>query len=162
MKILSKNDYNYRMVNLINENGEKIGVVGFEKAVELSNNLDLALVNEKMNPPIVKIVNYGKILYEQKKNQKKQKSNVIKNKEVKFGLNIAANDYHIKINKIKEFIKDGDRVKVTLFLKGRELSYEELAIDFMNKVMNDVNQFAITTDKIKLIGNTISLNYISK
>lgn len=162
MKILSKNDYNYRMVNLINENGEKIGVVGFEKAVELSNNLDLAVVNEKTNPPIVKIVNYGKILYEQKKNQKKQKSNVIKNKEVKFGLNIAENDYHIKINKIKEFIKDGDKVKVTLFLKGRELSYEELAIDFMNKVMNDVNQFAITTDKIKLIGNTISLNYISK
>lgn len=162
MKILDKKDRSYSNVNLIGENGEKIGVVSFAKAVELSDKLDLALVNDRITPPIVKIVNYGKILYEQKKNMKKQRSNIIKNKEVKFGLNIAENDYKIKINKIKDFIEDGDRVKVTLFLRGREVAFEDIAIDFMKRVFDDVIQFANTTDKIKLVGNCISLNFTKK
>lgn len=93
---------------------------------------------------------------------KKQRSNIIKNKEVKFGLNIAENDYKIKINKIKDFIEDGDRVKVTLFLRGREVAFEDIAIDFMKRVFDDVIQFANTTDKIKLVGNCISLNFTKK
>lgn len=139
-----------------------MGVVSFAKAVELADKLDLALVNEKINPPIVKIVNYGKILYEQKKNLKKQRSNMVKNKEVKFCLNIAENDYNIKINKIKDFIEDGDRVKVTLFLRGREVSCQEIAFEFMKRVLNSVSQFANTNDKIKMVGNCISLNFSKK
>lgn len=162
MKILDKNDCSYSTVNLINENGEKLGVVSFLNAVKIAQKMDLALVNERMNPPIVKIVNYGKILYEQKKNLKKQRTNIVKNKEVKFGLNIAENDYNVKINKIKDFIEDGDRVKVTLFLKGREVSFQEIAFDFMNTVVNDISAFANTNDKIKLVGNCISLNFTKK
>lgn len=111
---------------------------------------------------MVKIIDYGKILYEQKKNLKKQKSNIVKNKEIKFGLNIAENDYNIKINKIKEFLEDGDRVRVTLFLRGREVSMTEMSYEFMNRVLNDLNNFAITNDKIQLIGNCISLNFTKK
>lgn len=162
MKILDKNDRYYSNVNLIGEKGERIGVVSFAKAVELADNLDLAVVNENVNPPMVKIIDYGKILYEQKKNLKKQKSNIVKNKEIKFGLNIAENDYNIKINKIKEFLEDGDRVRVTLFLRGREVSMTEMSYEFMNRVLNDLNNFAITNDKIQLIGNCISLNFTKK
>lgn len=162
MKILDKNDCTYKNVNLIGENGEKLGVVNFARAIELAGSLDLALVNDKLSLPIVKIVNYGKILYEQKKNLKKQKSHSVKNKEVKFGLNIADNDYNIKVNRIKGFIEDGDRVRVTLFLRGREVSFEQLAFDFMNKVINDISNFATTTDKVKLVGNCISLNFTKK
>lgn len=147
------------MVNLIGENGEKFGICNFYKAVELSSGLDLALVNEKCNPPVVKIVNYGKVLYEQKKNLKKQRANIVKNKEIKFGINIAQNDYKIKLHKIEEFINDGDRVRVALYLRGREITFKDSAISFMENLINDIKNFAITNDKIQLVGNCIALNF---
>ena len=162
MKILNKTDKIYKCVNLIGENGEKFGIVNFYKAIELADGLDLALVNENYNPPIVKIVNYGKILYEQKKNLKKQHANIIKNKEIKFCINIAQNDYQVKINKIRQFIEDGDKVKVTLFLRGREISFIDNATLFMETLKNDIQDFATTNDKIKLVGNCITLNFIKK
>lgn len=77
-------------------------------------------------------------------------------------MNIADNDYHVKINKIKHFIDEGDRVKVTLFLRGREMSYQDLAINLMENILKDVSEFAVTSDKIQFIGNCISLNFSKK
>lgn len=110
---------------------------------------------------MVKTVDYGKILYAKKKSLKKQKNNIVKNHQIKFKLNIADNDYNIKLNKIKQFINNKDNVKVTLFLSGRQLSRIQCAYDFMQKVIDDLSPFCKTQNKIELNGRSISLNFKS-
>lgn len=121
--------------------------------------LDLALVVNEPKKKIVKIVDYGKILYNQKKQKKNQKNNVIKIKEIKFGLNVAENDYNIKLNHIKEFLSERCKVKVYLTLKGREIQMEDYAKNFMKKVIDDLKEFGKTEDKIEIVGRNIILNF---
>lgn len=121
--------------------------------------LSLVAKNERV---IVKPIDYGKMLYNQKKNLKKQKNNIIKSHQIKFKLNIADNDYNIKVNKIKQFIQNGDKVKVTLCLSGRELSRVDYACQFMNNIKNDLSLFCKTQDKIQLNGKAISLTFNKK
>lgn len=127
--------------------------------VALSRNLDLALVSENISPKVVRIVNYGKIKYEQKKNKKNQKSNEIKTKEIKFGLNVGDNDYKIKLNKIIELLEDNCKVRVYLVLKGREIIHKDLAFEFMNKIINDLKEHGKTEDKLSLVGRNIIINF---
>lgn len=84
--------------------------------------MDIILMNDKITPPIVKIASYDKMIYEMKKNAKKNKMQSNSLKEIQLSVNIASNDLNIKARKAKEFIEDGDKVKVVLTMKGRELS----------------------------------------
>lgn len=127
----------------------------------IEKNLDLALVSENIKPQVVKIVNFGKIKYEQKKKQKLQKNNIIKTKEIKFGFNIDKNDYNIKLNKIIDLLNDKFSVKVYLILNGRELSHKDMAFDFMNKLIDDLKCFGHTEDQLNLIGKSIIINLVS-
>lgn len=159
MEVLGKNFYDKnKIVTLINENGDVVGEKSFLDAYLFAKELnkDLFVVRD-CEKPFLKIVDYGKYLYKQKKNQKNQKKNEIVTKEIKFGLGIGKNDYDIKISHIKEFLKKGNFVKVTLQLNGREVERIETATSFMESVIEDIAEYGITEDDIKLNGKAISL-----
>lgn len=102
-------------------------VVKWSEAVSLSKEkgLDLIEINSKINPPIIKLEDYSKYLYELKKQLKQRKKNTTTLKEIQLSANISVHDLNIKANKAKDFIENGDKVKVVLNLKGRELSRRE-------------------------------------
>lgn len=161
MEVLGKNFYDKnKIVTLIDQNGvvlgEKTYLQAYLFAKELNKDLFIAREDEK---PFLKIFDYGKYLYKQKKNQKNQKKNEITTKEIKFGLGIGKNDYNLKICHIKQFLEKGNFVKVTLQLNGREVERIETATLFMESVIEDISECGITEDDIKLNGKSISLMF---
>lgn len=164
INIITENEVTLEKVKLIDENGTQMGEISLKEAFLIAKDkkLDLAIVSDKGDVKIAKIINYGKILYEQKKKKKNNNKSVQKIKEIKFGLNVSDHDYHIKINKITELLNDGDKVRVYLVLKGREVDYYEMAESFMQKVINDLSGIGTTNDKIKLEGRNIILNFIKE
>lgn len=164
MEILDKNFYDKnKIVTLITESGDVVGEKTFQEAYSLAkeSNKDLFLARED-EKPFLKIVDYGKYLYKQKKNQRNQRKNQIVTKEIKFGLGIGRNDYNIKLGHIREFLKKGNFVRVTLQLNGREVERVETATSFMESVIEDVSDYGLTEDDIKLNGRTISLVFKGK
>lgn len=113
----------YDLVRIVGE-GIESSVVTLEEAKNIAEKMecDLIEINGKINPPILRIGNYDKLLYEMKKNQKKNKQQVSQLKEIMLTTNIAKHDLETKANKAKEFIADGHKVRVTLTMKGRELT----------------------------------------
>lgn len=160
INIITENEVTLEKVRLIDENGIQMGEISLKEAFLIAKDrkLDLAIVSDKGDVKIAKIINYGKILYEQKKNKKNQKI-APKLKEIKFGLNVSEHDYQIKINKIIELLNEGDKVRVYLVLKGREVDYFEMAESFMQKVIDDLKGIGNTNDKIRLDGRNIILNF---
>lgn len=158
---MTKKDLTDEQVRLIDENGVQIGVLTMFKAfyMAIDKKMDLALVSETTTPKVARIVDYGKIKYEQKKNKKNQKNNIVKIKEIKFGLNVGENDYKIKVNKIIELLNDNFKVKTYLVLKGREMAHKDMAFGFMNKLIEDLKEYGNTEDKLSLVGRNIIITF---
>ena len=104
--------------------------------------LDLLEISPNAEPPVVKILDYGKFKYEQqkKRNEAKKKQKVIEIKEVKVRPNIDENDYQVKMRAIKSFIGDGDKVKVTLRFRGREMAHQELGIKVLERIRAETDE----------------------
>ena len=141
-------------VRLIDQDGEPIGVMSIREAVIKAKEagLDLVEVAPNANPPVCKITNYGKLKYElqKKKAEAKKRQKVIEIKEVKLTPAIGEHDYQVKLTKIKRFIEDGNKVKITLRFRGRELSHKELGIALINRVLDDTKEIAKCDVKPKL------------
>ena len=120
---------------------------------------DLIYLKDLNGLPLLKEVNIGKMLYEEKKNKKKQRQNIQDSKEIRFGLNIGKHDFNIKINHIKEFLENNVKVKVTVQLNGREINHPEFAIDLMDNIISELNGYGITEDKKVLNGRFLSMNF---
>ncbi len=150
-------------VRLVGADGEQMDIVSLSKAHNLAEDagLDLVVVSDKANPPVVRIMDFGKLQYEQKKNLKMQRKNSAaqKLKEVKFHMNIDTHDYSYKLKHGIDFLKKGCRLKVSLVLRGREMSHKELADDLMNKVMSDLAEYGEADGKPKLLGRNITVTY---
>lgn len=150
-------------VLLIGVNGEQLGVVSYAKAKELAAaaGQDLVMVAERATPPVVRIMNFGKLCYEQKKNQKAQRkvSAAQKVKEVKFHINIDQHDYETKIKHVIDFFEKGSRVKVTLALRGREMAHQDMAYELMNRVTEELLPIAEPDGKPKMMGRNISVGF---
>ncbi len=153
-------------MRLIGENGEQLDVVPLMKAREMAQEagLDLVLVSERSVPPVVRIMNFGKLQYEQKKNQKVQRKNnvVQKVKEVKFHINVDTNDYAIKLKRALDFLEKRCRLKVTLTLRGREMAHQDLAYELMDRIIADLAAAADPDGKPKLLGRNITVNFAPK
>ncbi len=151
---------------MISADGEQLGVVSIEHARELAEEagLDLVAVSEKTDPPVVRIMNFGKLQYEQKKNLKNQKKNNVaqKVKEVKFHVTIDKHDYDFKIKRGIEFMEKGCRLKVTLALRGREMAHQNLAFELMQNVVTELSQYGEADGAPKLLGRNISVNFVPK
>ena len=145
-----------REVRLIDENGNMIGVVHLRDALARAEEAgrDLVEVSPTANPPVCKILDYGKFKYETQKKaaaaRKKQK--VIEIKEIKMRPGIDDNDYSIKMKKVREFLDEGDKVKLTMRFRGRELAHQHIAMDVLERVKADVADLAKVEQMPKLEG----------
>ena len=133
-------------VRVIDSHGQMIGVMtvaeGIKKAQEVD--LDLIEVSPNANPPVCKISNFGKMKYEIQKKaaDAKKKQKVVELKEIKMTINIGKGDYDTKIRHTKEFIEKGNKVKISIKMKGREITHRDLAEKMMQDIVNDTSIFA--------------------
>ena len=133
-------------VRLISENGEQLGVLKLDDAIERAKDvgLDLIEVASNVNPPVAKILNYGKLKYEEKKKAQasKKKQHVVKIKEMRVRPRIDDHDLETKVSRGRKFLEDGCKLKVTLMFRGREMSRTDLGIDVLNRVIEMLSDIA--------------------
>lgn len=148
-------------MRLIDENGEQVGVVNTKDAIDraASVGLDLVEVSPNADPPVCKILDLGKLKYEQqkKKNEARKKQKVIEVKEIKMRPNIDTHDYDVKMRNIVRFLSDGDKVKVTLRFRGRELAHQDLAVKVLERVRDDLGESAKVEQFPKLEGRQMTM-----
>jgi translation initiation factor IF-3 len=130
-------------VRLIDQDGEMLGVMSAREAVQraYSVGLDLLEISPNAEPPVCKILDYGKYKYElqKKKNEAKKKQKVIEIKEIKVRPNIDENDYQVKMRAMKTFIEEGDKVKVTLRFRGREMAHQDIGIRVLERIRAEMD-----------------------
>ena len=123
-----------------------IGVVPVKAALEAAEQvgLDLVEVSPNADPPVCKVLDYGKFKYEQQKkaNEARKKQKVIEVKEIKLRPNIDENDYQIKMRNMRRFIDEGDKVKVTMRFRGRELAHQELGMNVLIRVRDELEEIS--------------------
>lgn len=130
-------------IRLIGSDGKQIGIVSKEEAgnIATKEGLDLVEVSPNVNPPVVKIMDYGKYKFELNKRLKKEKKeNIVKTKNIKFKLNINKNDIIIKVKKINTFLKKGYKVKIYIILKGREIEKKEIGLSILKNVFDYIEE----------------------
>ncbi len=130
-------------VRLIDQDGEMQGVMTAREAVQraFAVGLDLLEISPNADPPVVKILDFGKYKYEQqkKKNEARKKQKVIEIKEIKVRPNIDENDYQVKMRAMKSFIGEGDKVKVTLRFRGREMAHQEIGVRVLERIRSEMD-----------------------
>ncbi len=135
-------DIRVPQVRLIDQEGEMQGVMSARDALlrAYAVGLDLLEISPNADPPVCKILDFGKFKYEQqkKKNEAKKKQRVIEIKEVKVRPNIDENDYQVKLRSMKNFIEEGDKVKVTLRFRGREMAHQDIGVKVLERIRGDL------------------------
>ncbi|NMM44869.1 translation initiation factor IF-3 [Rhodospirillaceae bacterium KN72] len=135
-----------REVRCIGAEGENIGVIttaeGLRLAAEVG--LDLVEISPNAEPPVCKILDFGKFKYEaqKRKNEARKKQKTIEVKEIKFRPNIEQHDYEVKMRSLNKFIDEGDKVKVTLRFRGREMAHQELGLEVLKRVQEEMDEKA--------------------
>jgi len=143
-------------VRCIDPDGEMLGVLtvreGILKAEEFG--LDLVEVSPNADPPVCKILDYGKFKYEaqKKKNEAKKKQKIIEIKEIKLRPNIDDHDFEVKMKNVRKFIAEGDKVKVTLRFRGREMAHQDLGMNVLNRVRDEMEEAAKVESYPKMEG----------
>ena len=149
-------------VRLIDENGENKGIVETSKALKMAYDadLDLVLISPNQEPPVAKILNYGKYKYELEKKAKeaKKKQHTVDVKEVKIRYKIDTHDYLVRIKSIQKFIAQGNKVKVVIMMRGREMQHSNLAFDLANRFIEDLKDEPLVVEKKpQLEGRNVTL-----
>jgi translation initiation factor IF-3 len=130
---------------LIDEDGEQVGITSLEEALEKAagKSLDLVEISPGAEPPVCRIMDYGKHLFEQKQKQKEQKKKQRQTqvKEVKFRPGTDEGDYQIKLRNLKRFLEAGDKAKVTVRFRGREMAHQEIGRDLLSRIEEDLAEF---------------------
>ena len=148
-----------REVRVIDDEGNQIGVLPPFEALKMARekNLDLVEISPNANPPVCRIMDFGKFLYQQEKKEraakKHQKQIVIK--EVKFRINVDEHDYEFKKNHVLRFLDEGDKVKATIFFRGREMTRTSLGRELLDRLIKDVGDKAVVEFRPRMEGNTL-------
>lgn len=148
-------------VRVIDAEGEMRGVLSIKEALALAEegNLDLVNVSPNAEPPVCKILDYGKYRYELQKKEKQSKKNqkVTQVKEVRLSTFIEEHDIQVKANTAKKFLKNGDKLKVSLRFRGRERDYTAKGFDVMNRFAEEVSEFGVVEKKPKFEGRSLTM-----
>ena len=146
---------------MIDENGDMRGVMGIREALAIAEeaNLDLVNVSPNAEPPVCKILDFGKYRYELQKKDKIAKKNqkTMQVKEVRLSTFIEAHDVNVKANTAIKFLKDGDKVKVSLRFRGRERDYTAKGFDVMNSFADQVSEYGVIDKKPKFEGRSLTM-----
>ncbi len=148
-------------IRLIDENGDNVGVVAPERGVEMAEEagLDLVEISPGAKPPVCKIMDLGKFKYEQQKKaaEAKKKQKTIEIKEVKFRPNIDTHDYDVKMRSVTKFLGEGDKVKVTLRFRGREMAHQELGRELLERIADDIEELGKVESMPKMEGRQMTM-----
>ena len=146
-------------VQVIDEQGEKRGVMGIHDALDLAyeKKLDLVLVTPNAEIPVCKIMNYGKYKFEQSKKEKeaKKKQKIFEIKEIRITPNIEQHDFEFKLKNAQKFIEDGNKVKITVRFRGREMNYLKLGEQVLNKFIEELAEISTVEKKPLLEGKNM-------
>ncbi|MEL6466707.1 MAG: translation initiation factor IF-3 [Pseudomonadota bacterium] len=143
-------------IRLIGADGENVGVVSPSRAMDMAEDagLDLVEISPNASPPVCKIMDFGKFKYEQQKRESeaRKKQKVIEVKEVKFRPNTDTNDYDVKMRNVFKFLENGDKVKVTLRFRGREMAHQNLGRELLERVADDTKEIGKVENFPKMEG----------
>lgn len=146
-------------MRLIDQNNEMQGVVAIRDALARAADagLDLVEISPNQSPPVCKLLDFGKFKYEQqkKKNEAKKKQKVMEIKEIKIRPNIDDHDYGVKMRAMKAFLEEGDKVKVTLRFRGREMAHQEIGTKLLERVKADVASLAKVEQDARFEGRQV-------
>ncbi|MBQ1175613.1 MAG: translation initiation factor IF-3 [Treponema sp.] len=155
-----------REVRLIDDEGNQKGIVPTLEALKLAKekDLDLVEVSPNANPPVCKILDYGKYRFEQEKKLRESKKNqkVLKLKEIRMQPKIGPGDLDTKAKHVQEFLDEGDKVKVTIRFRGRELAHTELGYDVLNEVLKRLTSAYVVEKAPAMDGKTMSMTISAK
>ncbi|MBR3137813.1 translation initiation factor IF-3 [Candidatus Saccharibacteria bacterium] len=158
----------YESVRVIGSNGEQLGIMSSREAQLLAKEqgVDLVEIAANANPPVVKIIDWGKYQYqkmkEEAKNRKKAREKQSELKQMKIGLKISDNDLNIKVRKMRSFLDDGDRVKIMIIFKGREMAHKEIGNELLSRVISMLGEDVITEGKTQMSGRNLSVQVRKK
>lgn len=155
-------------VRVVHDKKGSLGIMNIKDAIALAREEDSDLVEivPNANPPVCKIINYGKYKFElQKKNKEaKKKQKLVQLKEIKMRPQISVHDYNFKMKHIREFLNEGNKVKITIMFRGREMAHTEFGHDLVAKIIKDLENEASTEKPPKMEGRNLSavLNPVNK
>ena len=153
------NQIDAKELRLIGDDGKQIGVVGLQNALKIAFDLSLDLVEiqPNANPPVARLMDYGKFMFKQNKQNvaSKKKQIKIKVKEIKFRPNTDVNDYEVKLRNIISFLNEGNKVKVTVYFRGREMIHKNLGNKLLDRVCEDVKEVGIISFYPKFEGRQL-------
>ena len=146
-------------LRIIGSDGQQLGIMSAKEALDLAEqkNLDLVKIAPQSNPPVCKIMDYGKYRFEQAKREKEARKNqrVVDIKEVRLSLNIDTHDFNTKLNNALKFIKHGDKVKVSIRFRGREMGHPEIGLETMKRFADACSETAVVEKPAKLEGRNM-------
>jgi len=148
-------------VRLIQDDGEQIGIVSIDEARERARDrgMDLVEVAAEARPPVVKMMDYGKFKYEAARaaREARKKQHTIKVKEVKFRPGIEEHDYEFKVGHVRRFLDEGNKVKLTMMFRGRQITHPELGLVVLQKVTEDLKDVAKVESNANMEGRAMSM-----
>lgn len=149
-------------MRVIGSSGEQLGIMSSKEAQLLAKEqgVDLVEIAANANPPVVKIIDWGKFQYqkmkEEAKNRKKAREKQSELKQMKIGLKISDNDLNIKVRKMRSFLEDGDRVKIMIVFRGREMAHKELGTELFDKVVELLGDDTVVEGTPQMNGRNLS------
>lgn len=148
-------------IRAIDTDGNQLGILSPQEALRLAEekDLDLVLVSDKADPPVCRIMDYGKYKFEQEKKAReaKKKQHTSEVKEVKMRYKIEEHDYNVRLNQAQRFLKAGDKVKATITFRGREIQHTDLAEELLNRMATDLGEMAEVQQNPKKEGRSMTM-----
>jgi len=146
-------------VRLIDDDGSQLGIIATREALQTARDkgLDLFLVQPDANPPVARIMDYGRFKFENEKKSRetKKKHHIVDVKEIKMRYKIEEHDYQVKVRSGQKFLNDGDKIKVLIMLRGREMQHKNLALDLMHKFSNELKDLGIVDREPRIEGKSV-------
>lgn len=147
-------------VRVISADGAQLGIMSSRDAQLMARDagLDLVEISPNANPPVVKIIDWGKYQYQKMKEQARAKKNAKSSelKQIRLGLKIGENDLNIKVRKTLELLEDGDRVKIMIVFRGREMAHKEIGTELMNRIIEKLGSGVIVDGKAQMSGRNLT------
>ena len=149
-------------MRVIDEDGNQLGILSRNEALQTAadRGLDLVEISPDANPPVVKVVDWGKYNYQRTKQLQRNKRNTktLDLKQMRFGLKISEHDLGVKLRKVTDFLEEGHKVKITIFYRGRELAHKELGFKLADKVISDLGESVVVDQTPQFAGK--QLNFV--
>ena len=161
MDMMINEEIRDKEIRLIGQNGEQLGIMSARQALEMAEEqeLDLVKIAPTAKPPVCKIMDYGKYRFEQSKREKEAKKNqhVVEVKEIRMSPGIGDNDFNTKLRAGQKFLKDGDRLKVTVRFRGRQMAHTNLGEELLTRFADGCAEFATVDKNAKLEGRNMAM-----